>query len=396
MRFAADRHGSARYPCISYSTQPLRRTRPPDGSRPKHVSYKWRRDSLGERDKCNGVATFLFCSPRAARLWRIQRARETQGVVHKKKCVRSPRRCLCAKTGVAICFYKQSRDAQVGMTRTTQWKELHSRGSAEEGHLHSLLFLWLLASSMFFVLNSLALGGRSLYCSLGAEMDLHALRYSCQLCARLICRSPPCQSTLIWCSLRLCGVTVHRRHLSSSSRSTLVDCPAEHSCNNHPHNTKRHMTMNTHQCFRPNPLATHRNMESTRRIRRAGNRRAAEMGTQHLLRVLAFCAAWLQVCASPFPPLWICCFARTRCSFPSNAYPHIRLGAIATALQLLLPSALLLFCSEQRAGVHRWAASTLRNCCACSPPSSYLYRYSILGPVEDDCRFIRLYRVTDC
>jgi hypothetical protein len=77
-------------------------------------------------------------------------------------------------------------------------------------------------------------------------------------------------------------------------------------------------------------------MESTRRIRRAGNRRAAEMGTQHLLRVLAFCAAWLQVCASPFPPLWICCFARTRHAvrFPSNAYPHIRLGAIATALQL--------------------------------------------------------------
>jgi len=56
----------------------------------------------------DGVATFLFCSPRAARLWRIQRARETQGVVHKKKCVRSPRRCLCAKTGVAICFYLQT------------------------------------------------------------------------------------------------------------------------------------------------------------------------------------------------------------------------------------------------------------------------------------------------
>jgi len=33
----------------------------------------------------DGVATFLFCSPRAARLWRIQRARETQGVVHKKE-----------------------------------------------------------------------------------------------------------------------------------------------------------------------------------------------------------------------------------------------------------------------------------------------------------------------
>lgn len=75
---------------------------------------------------------------------------------------------------------------------------------------------------------------------------------TCQLCARLICRSPPCQSTLIWCSLRLCGVTVHRRHLSSSSRSTLVDCPAEHSCNNHPHNTKRHMTMNT--LFPPKPV----------------------------------------------------------------------------------------------------------------------------------------------
>ena len=86
----------------------------------------------------------------------------------------------------SVFTYKQSRDAQVGMTRTTQWKELHSRGSAEEGHLHSLLFLWLLASSMCFVLNSLALGGRSLYCSLGAEMDLHALRYSCQCCVLVL------------------------------------------------------------------------------------------------------------------------------------------------------------------------------------------------------------------
>lgn len=83
----------------------------------------------------------------------------------------------------SVFTYKQSRDAQVGMTRTTQWKELHSRGSAEEGHLHSLPFLWLLASSMFFVLNSLALGGRSLYCSLGAEMDLHALHYLSVVCS---------------------------------------------------------------------------------------------------------------------------------------------------------------------------------------------------------------------
>lgn len=223
---------------------------------------------------------------------------------------------------------------------------------------------------------------------------------TCQLCARLICRSPPFQSTLIWCSLRLCGVTVHRRHLSSSSRSTLVDCPAEHSCNNHPpqHKTSYddEYTVSAQPVLNtalPTEIWKAQDVSDAPEI--AGLRRWAPNTSSACSHSVLH---GFRFALHHFP----------RCGF-------VALHAHATPFVSL----------QMHIRIYDWAPSPLHyNCTAAlctttflfrttrrsSPLGSQhvakllcllasvqlLYRYSILGPVEDDCRFIRLYRVTDC
>jgi hypothetical protein len=75
-----------------------------EGLRPKHVSYKWSRDTLGEERTQGCRHRSLLLASCGQAMTNTARARETQGAVHKKMCTRSPRRCLCAKTDFAIGF----------------------------------------------------------------------------------------------------------------------------------------------------------------------------------------------------------------------------------------------------------------------------------------------------
>lgn len=97
-------------------------------------------------------------------------------------------------------------------------------------------------------------------------------------------------------------------------------------------------------------------------------------------RILCCMASGLRFTISPVVDLLLCTHTPRR-SFPFKCISAYTIGRHRhCTTTVLLPSALLLFCSEQRAGVHRWAASTLRNCCACSPPCSYFIVILFLDP----------------